>query len=561
MDLFLETDTDPKTIAFVAERNEHSDREFRTPEFEKERDALKTMIEREDRLIVPTRRGKWVFDFHRSKNNPLGLWRRLPVGQDPIPAADWETVLDFDAFCEKEGKRWIYSGAVTSPYEPTRVLLILSDGGSDQVRLLEFDTESKTIVEGGFDTPAVRAHASWIGPDEIAYFGSVDEDSATRSGWPRVGRILKRGVDPKDAAVLFEAGRDDVTGMAAIIDPLFWGGTPDERRIEILTAVHDIGKASIHVRQMDGTLRRLDLPTESETDYSHSHVLWRAKTDERYPTGSLILQDFSPFDAEPLGKARVLFTPESGQSVSQFSLLKTWALFVVSDRMVPKLHLLDLTKPDAVPEELSLPAELQTVSFRTLDADLTLGEEILTVIGQGFILPSSAYRLDLTSHGVRPELVPIGSSPAIFDADGMRSELLEAISEDGTSVPYHIVFPKTWTKGELPVLMYGYGGFGVSLSPVYSGAYGLWLNEGGALVQAYIRGGGELGPDWHDVAKGKGRHKAFEDFVAVARDLVERGYTKPSRIACNGGSNGGLLTSVMLTRYPQDFGAVWTQCR
>jgi prolyl oligopeptidase len=226
--------------------------------------------------------------------------------------------------------------------------------------------------------------------------------------------------------------------------------------------------------------------------------------------------------------------------------------------MVPKLYLVDLTKPNPVPEQMSLPEDLQTVSFRLFDADLTLGEEILTVVGQGFLLPSTAYRLDLTDREGARKLVPIGTSPAYFDAAGMQSELLEATSEDGTKVPYHIALPKSWTRGELPVLMYAYGGFGVSLSPVYSGAYGLWLDQGGAFVQAYIRGGGELGPDWHNTAKGQGRHKAFEDFAAVARDLVRRGYTKPSRIACNGGSNGGLLTAVMATRYPDDFGAVWT---
>jgi prolyl oligopeptidase len=141
----------------------------------------------------------------------------------------------------------------------------------------------------------------------------------------------------------------------------------------------------------------------------------------------------------------------------------------------------------------------------------------------------------------------------------MTSELLWATSVDGTKVPYHLILPKTWTKGELPVLIYGYGGFSASLAPSYSGVTGLLLEQGCAYVQAYIRGGSELGPDWHHVAKRHGRHKAFEDFVAIARDLVKRGYSTPSRIACTGASNGGLLTGVMLTRYPQDFGAIW--CR
>jgi len=559
MDLFLETDDDPKTLAFVAELNKASDERLQTPEFEKDRDIVKAMFEREDRLIVPSRRGKWLFDYHRTKDNPLGIWRRLPADREPLSDAAWETVLDLDAFCRQEGKRWIYSGAITCPFEPTLVLIILSDGGSDLLRLVEFDTEKKTFVEGGFDTPAARAHASWLSRDEIAYFGSVDENSATRSGWPRVGRRLKRGQKPQDAPVYFEAGKEDVYGSAFSIDPLFWGGKPGERPVEVFSIGHEIGKVSVHLRDAGGEIHRLDLPTEIDYSVNHSHLLWRAKTDERFPTGSLILQGIAPFTDEPLGKARVLFAPKDGQSIAQFSMLKTWALFIVSDRMIPKLYLLDLTKPDAAPQELPLPAELQTVNFRLLDADLTLGEEVLTVIGQGFVLPYSTYRLDLTDHGRKPELVLTGTAPAYFDADGMRSELLEAVSEDGTKVPYHIVFPKTWTKGDLPVLMYGYGGFASPLAPYYSGNNGLWLEHGGAYVQAYIRGGGELGPDWHHAAKGSGRHKAFEDFVAVARDLVKRGYTKPSRIACTGGSNGGLLTSVMLTRYPKDFGAVWTR--
>ncbi len=559
MDLYLETDNDPKTLAFVAELNKASDAQLQTPEFEKDRDVVKAMFEREDRLIVPSRRGKWLFDYHRTRDNPLGIWRRLAANQEPRSDAAWETVLDLDAFCKQEGKRWIYSGAITCPFEPTLVLLILSDGGSDLLRMVEFDTETKTFVEGGFDTPAARAHASWLSRDEIAYFGSVDENSATRSGWPRVGRRLKRGQKVQDAPVYFEAGKDDVYGSAYSIDPLFWGGKANEKPVEIFSIGHEIGKVSVHLRDAAGDIRRLDLPTEIDYSANHSHLLWRAKTSERFPTGSLILQSIAPYTNAPLGEARVLFTPKDGQSVSQFSLLKTWALFMISDRMVPKFYLLDLTKAGAEPKELALPAELQTVNFRLLDADLTLGEEVLTVIGQGFLLPYSTYRLDLTDHGRKPELVLTGTAPAYFDADGMRSELLEATSEDGTKVPYHIVFPKTWTKGELPVLMYGYGGFASPLAPYYSGNNGLWLEHGGAYVQAYIRGGGELGPDWHHVAKGAGRHKAFEDFVAVARDLVKRGYTKPSRIACTGGSNGGLLTAVMATRYPKDFGAIWTR--
>lgn len=169
MDLFLEKDDDPRALAFVAERNRLSEESLATPEMYADAEALQAMIERQDRLIVPTRRGNWLFDFNRSRENPLGVLRRLPAAQTPRPNAPWETVFDLDAFCARDGKRWIFGGSVTCPFEPTRVLLRLSDGGSDLTRFLEFDLEAKQVVDGGFDTPAVRAQASWLSRDEILY--------------------------------------------------------------------------------------------------------------------------------------------------------------------------------------------------------------------------------------------------------------------------------------------------------------------------------------------------------------------------------------------------------
>lgn len=560
MDLYLENDSDPQTLEFVTQKNATSRAELSSPEFEADRDAIKALLERDDRLIVPARRGKWLFDFRKSKDNPLGLWLRLPADQDPIPSAAWETVFDLDAFCAAEGKRWIFNGAETCPWEPTLVLIFLSDGGSDLTRLLEFNIETKTIVEGGFDTPAVRSHASWLSKDEILYFGSIDTHSATRSGWPRIGRRLRRGQRVEDGAPLYEAGENDVTGYSFLIDPLWWKGSPDEKTIRGFVACHEIGQLSAFVEDQDGTLRSFGLPKHMSFMLNHTHCLWNAKTDERFPAGSLILQGFTPFGQEVLQTSeRILFSPKAGQSVGQFTLLRDWAVYIINDRLQPHLYLLDLTAADSLPFEVALPAEIQSIYFRLLDDDLTFGDQTLQVIGQGFLKPPTRYLLPLDDADRKPALQQVNESPSYFDANGMTCALLEATSDDGTKVPYHIVLPKSAPAGAVPVLMYGYGGFEASLSPHYSGVNGLWLEQGGAYVQAYIRGGGELGPVWHRVAKGHGRHKAFEDFVAVARDLVKRGYSSPEKIACKGGSNGGLLTGVMLTRYPIDFGAIWCQ--
>ena len=527
MHLHLERDDDPQTLQFVAKMDADSERLLKTPEFEADCIAIKDMIEREDRLITTTRRGNWLFDFHRSADHPLGRWYRLPADRAPLPDAPWEPIFDLDAFCAQEDRKWLWRGAITCPWEPTRVLLCLSDGGSDPIRMLEFDCETKSIVEGGFDTPAVRSHATWLGRDEIAYFGSIDRESSTRSGWPRVGRRLKRGQSPADAPVLYAADDSDIYGSCSIFDPQLAGLATGEagKPIRIFSAGHEIGSASHFIEDGDGSLRRIDLPKDAEFGFNHSHLIWLAKTDERLPAGSLALQ---PLPQEPdksdADERRILFSPNERQSVSQFLLLREWCVFIVSDNMQPHL-----------------------------------GDDTLQVYGAGFLQPPSSYRLDLGDRQTPLELKHIASSPTYFDSEGMTSVLLEATSEDGTKIPYHIVLPRSWTKGELPVLMYGYGGFDVSLGPYYSGVIGRWLVQGNAYVMAYIRGGGEFGPNWHRAAKGHGRHKAFADFAAVARDLVARGYTKPSRIAGNGGSNGGLLTGVMTTRYPKDFGAIWCQ--
>lgn len=560
MDLYLETDDDQRTLDFVAERNRRSLDQFVTPEFERDRDAIKAMIEREDHLVVPARRGRWLMHFRQTRDNPLGVWQRLPADQVPAPDAPWETVFDVDVFCAAEGERWVFNGAVTCPQEPTRVLLLLSKGGSDLTRMLEFDIEARAIVDGGFDLPAVRAHASWIDRDTICYFGSVDRFSATQAGWPRVGRRLKRGQRPEDAPIMAQAADTDVLGSCQIILPPADSKGSNAPPVTLLHAHHEIGKTTAYLVGDGGELTAIDLPVESDIGFNDRFCLWRAKDDTRVPSGSLVLQPFDPEGDSILGaEKRILFSPTEGQNVWQFLLMREWCAFVVKDRLQPRLFILDI-RDGAIGDvsEIAVPDGLDSLNIRPLHSDLHLGDDTLSLVGHGFLQPPSHYTLALSDRSTAPEPVLVARQPELFDADGMTSQLLEAVSADGTKVPYHLVLPKTWEKGELPVLQYGYGGFGAPMSPFYSGVTGRWLEQGGAYVIAYIRGGGEFGPQWHTVAKKAGRDKAFEDFVAVARDLVARGYTRPERIACTGGSNGGLLTAVMLTRYPQDYGAVWT---
>jgi prolyl oligopeptidase len=153
----------------------------------------------------------------------------------------------------------------------------------------------------------------------------------------------------------------------------------------------------------------------------------------------------------------------------------------------------------------------------------------------------------------------IKALPARFDARNMITEQFEATSKDGTKVPYFVTRPKT-LKGPAPAILYGYGGFEVSLTPSYSANFGrLWVGKGGLYVVANIRGGGEFGPAWHDAALKLNRQRAFDDFAAVAEDLAKRKLTTPKQLGIMGGSNGGLLVSTVMVQRPELFGAVVCQ--
>ncbi len=150
---------------------------------------------------------------------------------------------------------------------------------------------------------------------------------------------------------------------------------------------------------------------------------------------------------------------------------------------------------------------------------------------------------------------------AYFDAQGMRVEQRFATSKDGTRVPYFVVWPAGATAdGRNPTLLYGYGGFEVPLQPQYAGSYGdAWYARGGVQVVANIRGGGEFGPAWHQAALQGQAAAAFDDFIAVAEDLVATGITTPQRLAIKGGSNGGLLVGAVMLQRPDLFRAVVCQ--
>jgi prolyl oligopeptidase len=197
-------------------------------------------------------------------------------------------------------------------------------------------------------------------------------------------------------------------------------------------------------------------------------------------------------------------------------------------------------------------------------------------IGTGNALPVDDLESDdfflITSSSLEPSTLALGTiggpvperlkqAPAFFNAAGLTVSQHEAVSKDGTRVPYFQIAPENLPlDGTTPTLLYGYGGFEIPLLPGYDPVAGVaWLEQKNVYVIANIRGGGEFGPAWHQAALKEKRPRAYEDFIAVAEDLITRKITSPKHLGVKGGSNGGLLVGNMYTLRPDLFGAVVCQ--
>lgn len=546
---FLELEQDAAAIkAFVTTENARTKARLCDDAFARDVEIARKILENPETLDRVTRRGQWLYWFRQTADNPRGQWLRLNEASSVAPDADWQLVFDLDAYCAETGEIWHWGWVETAWFDPSRVMLSLSLGGSDQVRFVEFDCDSASFVQGGFDLPPSRSKIAWLDADSLLW-GVAEEEISTSSDWPGQIRRLTRGGDPKGAPVLFEADHEDLLVQPYVVIDA------DRRAMSCVSRYTHINHEQVVF--LDGPYAGQTLPTPADTMGWHNatHYAYVVQSEGGQP-GTLMLGKIG--DANE----RCVFTPSARRVVDRYSicLLQDWLLWTVSDNLKHSIHVLDLRDQMAEPRQLVLPVDAENLHVRFHDATGHAGDGKTLQLGvSGFLQPPATYLFDLTNGIDAIEWRLLRQAPASFDSSSMQVEMLEATSDDGTSVPYRLVRPKgAEPDGDLPVLMYAYGGFGASVGPWYSRLNGaLWLERGCAYALCHIRGGSEFGPEWHLQAKREGRNLCFQDFAAIASDLVERGLSRPDRIACHGASNGGLLCGVMLTRYPERFGAIW----
>ncbi|HVW45162.1 MAG TPA: prolyl oligopeptidase family serine peptidase [Amycolatopsis sp.] len=543
--LWLEDVTGEAALDWVRARNAETLGELTGGErFDHLRAEIREVLDADDRIPYVRRRGEYLYNFWQDAAHPRGLWRRTTLESYRTAQPEWEILLDVDALAKAEGENWVWQGASVLRPNYRRGLIELSRGGADATVVREFDLSERTFIEDGFQLPEAKSRVGWISEDLIYVGTDFGEGSLTASGYPRVIKEWRRGTPLREATTVYEGKPDDVSVYAYHLT------TPGFER-DFVGRSLDFYRSEKYLRTPE-RLVRIDVPEDAQTTVHREWLLIRVRSPwtvgaREYPAGTLLAAPLDDF----LAGARdltVLFEPDARTSLESYDWTRHHLILTTLSDVRAELHVLT---PDDGWRRSPLVSGLDLGTAEILDTDPDDSDEYL-LSTSGFTEPPT-----LRYGHVGGELEVLKQSPERFDTAGISVDQYFATSPDGTKIPYFVVRP---AAAGGPTLLTGYGGFEVSRLPGYSGVIGRgWLTRGGTYVVANIRGGGEYGPSWHTRAMKENRYLVYEDFAAVARDLVKRGITTPERLGIQGGSNGGLLMGVMLTRYPSLFGAIVCQ--
>ena len=556
--LWLEDVLGDEALAWVRARNGESRAVLESePRFAEVRDAIRAILDSKEQIPHVTRRGAWFYNFWRDEAHPRGLWRRATLDEYRKPQPAWEIVIDLDALAAEEDENWVWAGAHALAPAYRRCLVTLSRGGSDAHVVREFDLELRRFVPGGFDLPEAKSDVTWIDDDTIYVASDFGPGSLTDSGYPRVVKRWRRGTPLEAAPTVFEGEAADVAAGVSVDRTPGWERTVFSRAIDFYNSRLAL------LDPASGALVAIDKPEDATLSFWRERVLLELRSDwtlpeATWPRGSLLVADAAAY-LRGERRFEALFTPTATRSLAGFGVTRSRVMLDVLDDVAGRIVELSPGPDGCTRREVAapFPGALSTTELH----DPTLAEDPLAesyLLGYtDFLTPDSLYLAEAGSDA--RELLK--ARPSYFDGAGMRVEQRFARSADGTRVPYFVVWPAGATAdGDNPTLLYGYGGFEVSLTPWYSGAFGrAWFARGGVLAVANIRGGGEYGPAWHQAAVKEHKQRSYDDFIAVAEDLVAAGITKPARLGIEGGSNGGLLVGAVMVQRPELFGAVSCQ--
>ena len=554
--LWLEDVQGAKALAWVKEQNAKSLALLKAdPDYQKDYDAVLAILDAEDRIPYGTLFRDRVRNFWQDAKNPKGVWRQTSIASYETADPQWDMLLDVDKLAADEHENWVFAGG-TSTTSFQHSLLNLSRGGGDAHVVREFDPNAKAFFKDGFTLAEAKSDVVYYDDDTVLFGTDFGAGTMTKSGYPRIVKLWKRGESIDTATTVFEGSVDDVG-----VSPFFALDT-DGTEYAFLSRSLDFFNTDYLFVSKDGSTLKLPLPQSAVVQGLHDGYLlltlrkaWSYQPAEGaaidVPQGALVAFPFRDYLSDrKLPRIDILYVPDARSTIVGVATGKSGIYASVFENVIGGIYKFSRGADGTwTKTKLALPgggsAYVSTLNDFGPEGQFSF---------EGFLDPPSLYADDGDG-----KLKKIKSLPARFDATGMSVAQFEAVSSDGTRIPYFVV-KKDGASGPQPTVLYGYGGFEVSQTPWYWATAGkLWLEKGGVIAVANIRGGGEFGPAWHDAALKEHRQLAFDDFAAVAADLEKRGVTVPKKLGIMGGSNGGLLVSTVMTEHPELLGAVVCQ--
>ncbi|MEP6779790.1 MAG: prolyl oligopeptidase family serine peptidase [Gemmatimonadaceae bacterium] len=508
------------------------------------------MAQAKDRIANARFIGEKLYNFWQDSAHVRGIWRSTTLASYRTATPQWTTVLDLDALAKRENANWVWKGADCVQPAERRCLLSLSDGGEDAVTVREFDLSTSAFVPNGFSLPKGKQNVSWMGPDTLLVAREWTPGEMTASGYAFVLKRLGRGQPLANAVEIFRGTKADVFVAPATIQDA--SGT----RVSIVArAVNFFETEQFIIRAKD--VARLSMPAKVNIETMLNGQLV-VRLSAPWVNGATTIKSgalasFAVATAMKTPNALspvAIIEPGPRESIAGASATKNNLLVEMTDNVKGRVFAFTRAANGAwTKKTVSLPDNATT---GIASVDTHSDQAFLGVTG--FLTPTSIWLAD----AAKATASTLKSAPARFDASGSVVEQYEATSKDGTKIPYFIVHPKNMKlDASNPTILGAYGGFEISSTPHYDEDNGkLWLEHGGVSVTANIRGGGEFGPAWHEAGLKTKRQVIYDDFAAVAQDLIARKITSPRRLGIVGGSNGGLLMGVELNQHPELWNAV-----
>ncbi len=544
--LWLEEVRGEKALEWVKARNEATLEVLKAqPGFQETYDKALEILNSNVRIPYPQIRGEYLYNFWQDEKNERGLWRRTTLEQYRRSSPQWEVLLDVDQLCRDEGEQWVFKGASGLYPDYDLFLVQLSRGGGDAVVVREFDANAKQFVKDGFYLPEAKSDVSWRDRNSIYVGTDFGAGSLTESGYPRIAKLWKRGTPLSSAEMVFEGDVKDVaTGCATINTP--------ERRYDVIHRGMTFYTSNTYVIE-DGRPLKIEIPDDADFGgFFKNQMLARLKSDwtqgqTTYKQGALIGIDYDKY-LKGDRTFSVIVEPNDRSNVVSYAGTRDILLVLMLNNVRSELHAFRLKEGRWVGERVDTP-ELGTLGI--VSTDERSNQYFLSY--QGFLTPTSLYHV---SDERQDEEGQVAASllQRQGNCDGAVRGCLQGRHEGSV---FRRAAKEDEADGTNPTLLYGYGGFEIEMLPGYSATTGAaWLSKGGVYVLANIRGGGEFGPAWHQAALKENRQRAYDDFAAVAEDLIKRKITSPQHLGIMGGSNGGLLMGVELTQRPDLYNGV-----